>query len=198
GREGRMGGGGERRAGGYGGVRRDAAAELNIRVSTLDEEVAKRRERSGKARRETEVIEPSVDPVDGPALFEDLRKVFTTYMAVLSPPAVVAMVLWVLHTYACDAADCSPILAITSPRPRCGKTRLLSILETLVFNCMLSSSVSAAALYRMIDKLHPTVLVDECDNLFTDKNPNPDVRAIFNAGNYRGSKVLRCVGDAHE
>jgi hypothetical protein len=183
----------------YDQVRTATAEELGIRVGTLDKEVASRRNgEKGKSKAEPETIEPCTEPVDGPVLFQELCKIFTTFMAVLSFQAIVALALWILHTYAFDAAEFSPIIIVTSPRPRCGKSRLLDILSALVFKCKLSSSITPAALFRSVDKWHPTFLVDECDNLFSKDNPKPELLAVFNAGNKRGSSVERCVGDNHE
>ena len=41
------------------------------------------------------------------------------------PEAVVAVVLWIAHTFALEFADATPYLAITSPEKGSGKTRLL-------------------------------------------------------------------------
>jgi len=40
--------------------------------------------------------------------------------------------LWIVHAHAHDTALTSPILAITSPTPECGKTTLLTLLDALV------------------------------------------------------------------
>ena len=46
--------------------------------------------------------------------------------------AAEAMALWILHAHAHDASVISPILAITSPTPECGKTTTLTALAMLV------------------------------------------------------------------
>ena len=51
---------------------------------------------------------------------------------VLSEGAAEALALWTLHTHAHDAARISPILAVTSPQKRCGKTKTLDVLGPLV------------------------------------------------------------------
>ena len=47
-----------------------------------------------------------------------------------------------------------------------------------------------AALYRVVDRDHPTLLVDEADDLFHRK---PDLKHIVNAGWTRGTKIPRVV-----
>jgi putative DNA primase/helicase len=183
-------------------VRRIARAERE-RIKEV-QQAAKRAKRAGggngggPGKGTPEAFDPSPSPVDGLILFDDLCHIFNTYMATLTPHAVTFLALWSIHTYAIDAADVSPILAITSPMPRCGKSRLLDLLEALVFRCKKSSGTTASAMFRSIDKHQPTLLNDECDTLFTKKNPNPELRAVFNAGNRRGATIERCVGDNHE
>jgi len=52
---------------------------------------------------------------------------------------------------------------------------------------------SEAVLYRYIDKEEPTVLLDECDALFGQKDTQ-HLRAILDDGFERGGGVPRCVG----
>ncbi len=85
---------------------------------------------------------------------------------------------------------------IHSAEKRCGKSRLLETLELLVASAWRVSSVSEAALFRKISQDHPTLLLDEVDAIFGAATERTEpLRAILNAGNRRGSKVARCVGD---
>jgi hypothetical protein len=72
-----------------------------------------------------------------------------------------AAALWTVHAHAHDAATTSPILAITSPEMRCGKTTMLEILQALTPKSILTSNVTAPALLRLVDRYSPTLLVDE-------------------------------------
>jgi putative DNA primase/helicase len=55
------------------------------------------------------------------------------------------------------------------------------------------SNITAAALYRAIDKFHPTLLLDEGDTFIND---DPELRGVINAGHTRHTaRVIRCVGD---
>jgi putative DNA primase/helicase len=101
-----------------------------------------------------------------------------------------------LHCYTIDAAFITPILLITSPVKRCGKTTLLELLGALVPKLLLASSITPAALFRSIEKYSPTLLVDEADTFLAN---NDELRGVINAGHTRGTaKVIRSAGDKHE
>lgn len=138
--------------------------------------------------------EPWSSPVVGADLVAELAATFQRY-AVLPPGRATALALWTLHAHAFEAADFSPRLALTSPTKRCGKTRVLEILESLVPKPLRIANLTAAVLYRVIEKAGPTLLVDEADSFLTERD---DLRGVINDGFKRGGSVLRCVGDDHE
>jgi len=109
----------------------------------------------------------------------------------------IAVVLWIVHTWVFDAFDYSPYLFITSPLKRCGKSRVFDCLQLLCNKSFLVISPTEAVLFRKIEQDTPTLLVDEVDTIFkqngTDENKE-GLRAILNAGFYRGAIVPRCVG----
>jgi hypothetical protein len=54
---------------------------------------------------------------------------------------------------------------------------------------------SEAVLYRKIEAVSPTLMLDETDAVFDKKNGSTEpLRALLNAGNRRGTSVPRCVG----
>ena len=58
---------------------------------------------------------------------------------------------------------------------------------------------SEAVLFRKVDKVRPTLLVDEVDAIFgKDSKATEGLRAIFNSGYRVGAKVARCVGNGHD
>src|SRR5262249_20636531 len=58
----------------------------------------------------------------------------------------------------------------------------------IVRRSLLSVGISAAALYRSIERWHPTFVIDEADEAFVD---NPDLRQVINSGWTRGQGVVR-------
>src|SRR5262249_48941560 len=81
------------------------------------------------------------EPVDGAVLLDDLVAIVKKYV-VLPDGAAEASALWVLHTYCIEALDTSPILAITSPQRRCGKTTLLTVLGAAGRRAISASNIS--------------------------------------------------------
>jgi hypothetical protein len=109
------------------------------------------------------------------------------------PHQLVAIALWVLHCHTYQQFMVSPRLALTSPVRGCGKSLTLSIIEHLVPRPHRTDSISPAAVYRLIDREHRTLLVDEADNagLMT----NGLLRAIFNSGHRKGGRATRVIKD---
>jgi putative DNA primase/helicase len=55
---------------------------------------------------------------------------------------IVTIALWVAYSYAFDSFECLPLLLITSPEKRCGKTTLLAVLWALVPRLLLASNLT--------------------------------------------------------
>ena len=170
-------------------------------MDTLDKEVARLRSdgsqvvtgNSGSVS--LEEPEPWPHPVDGAGLLDSLVKTISAHI-VLPPGAAEAMALWVLHAHAHEASTISPILAITSPTPECGKTTTLTALNALVPRALSASNITSAALFRAVEKWRPTLLIDEADTFLKDSD---ELRGILNSGHARASAwVIRTTGDDHE
>jgi energy-coupling factor transporter ATP-binding protein EcfA2 len=116
-----------------------------------------------------------------------------------------AIALWVLHTYAHSIALVSPRLGITSPTPGCGKTTLLDWLAGVTPRSLEAVNVSPAAVYRVIEKARPTLLIDEADSFLHDSEELRGVLTAWLHGERRdmvGARVaieslLRDEFDAH-
>ena len=139
--------------------------------------------------------EPSSEPVDGVRLLDELAATFRRHVA-LPEGAAEAQALWIVHSYALDAAFASPLLALTSPEKRCGKTTNLEVLAALASCPLPASNITPAALFRAIEKFHPTLLVDEADTFLAT---NDELRGVLNSGHTRTTaQVIRTVGEDHE
>lgn len=139
--------------------------------------------------------EPWPDPVDGVALLNAIANTFTRFL-ILPAGGADAGALWTVHTYLIDVLHCSPILAVTSPQKRCGKSTLLDVLKALVRRALGASNITAAALFRIVEMMAPTLLIDEADTFLAERE---ELRGIINAGHTRSSAVVvRTVGDDHE
>jgi hypothetical protein len=136
-------------------------------------------------------IEPA--SLDGAALLDELRGALTRYVVLPSPEAADAIVLWITGTHAAPAWHCAPRLDVTSPVKRCGKSRLLDIIEATCHDPLLTVNISPAALVRSISDDPPTLLLDEADTVFGPKaaDSHEDLRGILNAGHSRNRPYIR-------
>jgi hypothetical protein len=138
---------------------------------------------------------PWPDQVQGPDLLQDLANVFCQYI-VISASDATALALWSLLTYLSDSTWILPLLLITSPEKRCGKTLVLEVLQSMVLRPLPAANISAASLFRVVEKYRPTLLIDEADTFLGD---NEELRGVINSGHRRSSAfVLRCDGDDRE
>jgi putative DNA primase/helicase len=103
--------------------------------------------------------------------------------------------LWAIHTHAFECFGHSPRLAITSPEKQCGKTTTLDVLGELVARSLPTSNATTAAIFRTIEIVKPTLLIDEADTFLGE---NEELRGVLNSGHRRGGQILRTVGEGHE
>jgi hypothetical protein len=130
---------------------------------------------------------------DGLSLLRELEQ-FISGFVVLPPYALLAIVLWAIATNVFEIFDAFPFLILSSPAPRCGKTRTLEVLELIVARPKRTANVSEAALFRLADSAHPTFLLDEQETLSGKTERAEALRGLLNAGHRRGSKATRCTG----
>jgi hypothetical protein len=71
---------------------------------------------------------------------------------------------------------------------RCGKSTNLELLEMACHRPRITSNISPAALYRLIETCRPTILIDEAD---THLIHSTELRNVLNAGHKRGGRVTR-------
>src|SRR5262245_49135515 len=172
--------------------RKEEARKLGIKLETLDREVAKVR---AKQKTADDTLphwnfEPCPDPVDGAALLDAIRQVLRRYI-VLPQAADIALALWVLHAWTMDAGEISPFMVLVSPTKRCGKTSVLILLQYLTPRSVLASNISPSALFRYIELVRPTLLVDEADSFVKD---NEELRGILNSGHTKvAANVIRTI-----
>jgi hypothetical protein len=127
-------------------------------------------------------IDPWPDAVDGQELLNQLTKTIRRHVVLNSASAELAVALWIVLTYVEEYVDCLPMLIVMSPLKRCGKSTLLALLNRLVRKPLGLASTSSAALYRIMEKWRPTLLIDEAELLLKD---NEDLRLILNSGHTR-------------
>jgi hypothetical protein len=136
---------------------------------------------------------------EGVALLDEVHAALTRYVVLPSPAAVDAVVLWIAATHAQPAWAHAPRLVIRAPERRCGKSRLLDVVEATSHDPLITVNASPAAVYRSITPDPPVLLVDEADTIFGAKADGDEVlRGLLNAGHQRGRPTLRWDASANQ
>jgi hypothetical protein len=134
-------------------------------------------------------------------LVDEVRGFITRFCVFPDANTATAVALWTVHTHMIEHFHTTPRLALLSPEPGSGKTRVLEVLDLLVPEPMFSLSASPAAVFRTLAERQITLLFDEVDAVFSKRGKddnNEDLRALLNAGYKRGATIPRCVGTKHE
>jgi hypothetical protein len=129
---------------------------------------------------------PWPHPVNGADVLDAIVEVVQRHVH-LPREAAYATALWCAHSHALDLAWFNPRLAICSPVKRCGKTTLIEVLTGLVARPKPTSGVTPSVVFRMIDKWHPTYLIDEADGYLPN---NEELRSVLNSGHVRTSAFV--------
>jgi hypothetical protein len=175
----------------YDRVRKDEAARLGVRVTTLDDQVRQARA-AAHVPAGDDVDLPAPQPWLEPVRLTDLLTEITTAIArhVVLPPEMVDLIaLWIAHTWVSDQFDHTPRLGITSPTRQCGKSTLLEVLRHLCMRPLKADNVSSSSTFRIVQALSPiTLLIDEVDTFLS---ANDELRGILNSGFEKSGRVLR-------
>ncbi len=183
----------------YARARNDAAALLEVSTATLDKAVALEKRKgatdSGETQQPFADIEPHPQPIDPAALLNEVSETIRRYI-VLDVEQADAMALWAAFTWFIDAVKVAPLAIITAPEMACGKSQLLDLMAKIVMRPLSSNNMKTATLFRIAEKWHPSLMLDEVDLMLKSDD---EIINLVNAGHHRGaSQVWRLVGDNHE
>ncbi|WP_336696661.1 DUF3631 domain-containing protein [Curtobacterium sp. USHLN213] len=140
----------------------------------------------------------ATDTTNGARLLDDVRAQLERFVSFPSDAAAIAVTCWVAHTHILDRFDSTPRLAVLSPEPGSGKSRLLEVLAQLTHDPVETVNTSAAYLARRISgaTTPPTVLFDEVDTLFGVRArdaASEELRGILNSGHRRNGVYNRAA-----
>ncbi len=182
----------------YDRVRKNEASKLRIRAEVLDSEVHRVRKEIAYEASVQETLsrvptrEPWSEPIaDASALLHELAERYSRYL-VLPLGAADVMSLFTTHTYVVNAFIQSPRLNLSSDHGGCGKTTAIDVLASLCQRPLQTESMSGAVLYRVVEQIQPTLLLDELDAWLPG---NEEFRGLLNAGHKRDAVVFRCEGE---
>jgi len=181
--------------------RKKICKKLDWPVGDFDGQIRKRRpavasedELQGEPLK-IEEPDPYPHPVDGAQLLSAMSAFFSRFIIFERPSDPDVLALWALGTHCVDCFNIFPRLGLSSPDAECGKSSVLDILNCFVCRPLMTSNLTTASAFRVIELLHPTLLVDELDSFIESI---PDIGNLLNSGHKRGSHVLRVVGEKME
>jgi len=104
--------------------------------------------------------------------------------------------LWIIGTYFFPLFNCYPYIFITGVK-RVGKTKLLTVIKNLAFNAAMSSSMTAASVFRIVQNSRGTLLIDEIEQLASPEKMH-EIRQLLTEGYKRGGVAYRTEKQSEE
>ena len=186
----------------YDRVRAQEAKRVGVRVSTLDDEVTNQRkalDREPAQDQRSESTEPAPwsEPVNGAALLTEIADLVSTYVHLPTPKAS-TVALWSVMTWLHARLDLSPFLHLTSATRRCGKSALLEVMGTIVHRPLTTSNATVGAMFRLIERDAPTLLLDEIDRRFQSTDAKELIGIINSSQRRETASIYRCGSGDHE
>lgn len=131
-------------------------------------------------------------------LLDDVREAIRRFCVLPGEHELVAVALWCTLSHLLTKFDYAPRLVIRSAEKRSGKSRLLEIVDALVYSPLRAVNATVAFVFRSLDSNPPpTLLFDEADTIFGSRgvaDKNEELRGLLNAGFQRGLPFGRVVG----
>jgi len=122
-------------------------------------------------------------------LCRDIKSYILEHFDLKDKREATAICVWALGTYVYDVFDSYPRLVFYGPK-QSGKSKMLTFLSLTCNNSQYTIIPSTAAMFRIIQKWKPTLILDEF-NLYSS-NENKEVVAILRQGYKKGGKIPRC------
>jgi hypothetical protein len=143
---------------------------------------------------EAEKRERLASMVPNPAeVYREVRAILDRYIEA-DGDTLSVLALYVVATYFYRMFDAFPYLYVFGPR-QSGKTKLLTLMSRLCFHAVSTVNISTSALFRVIDGLGSTLVVDESDYL-GDAEGKSEMQKLLWSGYKRAlSNVMRTEGE---
>ena len=122
-------------------------------------------------------------------VFQDCVRLIKKYSELKDESDYFMIAIWLMGTYTFRAFETYPYLGFTGLQGS-GKSKILKILALSAFNGQQVVNISEASLFRDVESLRSTLILDECES-FNDRNAQQTLRSLLNSGYSKGAKVSR-------
>jgi hypothetical protein len=161
------------------------AERLGEDVDFLREEFAKLV--ADEEKTDVTSVEPWPELVDTRVLLTEVTAQLRRYVLMHDDDAV-AVTLWICFAWLHHIAVHSPLLGFDSPEGDTGKTTACDVVGFLTPRAYAVTELTGPSLYRFVDHMRPTLIIDDADDLFLRRR---DLKHIVNVGWTRGTKIPR-------
>jgi hypothetical protein len=178
-------------------------AKLKTLARQLDEDVEVLREEFAELRTEEEErikigeVDPWDEPVNTREILDAVTAQFGRYIIIHDRVIAPIIPLWIAFAYVHNIAHYSPLLVSESADTGEAKSAASKMVARLTPRPCIIVEPTGPAFYHLIDRLHPTLVIDDADKLLPRR---PDLAHIVNAGWMRGIPLPRVdakTGEVH-
>ena len=159
-----------------------------------DEGAEGRRDEGSETSAAPSSLRPSVPPSLRPSVPSSLCPSAPSSLRPSVPSSLSSqlstLALWTMLTYCFPAWEAVPYLHVSGPAGS-GKTRVFELLSRMALRPIVSSNLSAPALFRTLHEKGGTLLLDEADWLGEGSPEVAELRSILLAGYKRGGRATR-------
>jgi len=121
-------------------------------------------------------------------LYNDVKTYIYKHLDLVNPLGYNVLTSFVFSTWLNELFDFTPYLGFYG-REDVGKTRALETLKELCFHAWLTTGLTPATLFRLVERFNPTLLLDESE--FLTMKDKKEMIGLLNAGQRRGVLVPR-------
>lgn len=127
-------------------------------------------------------------------LWRQTRQYIIDHLDLPEKPLYDVLTSWIFATWTPERWTVVPYLFFYGPVAS-GKTRALEVLQKICYRGILGSNVSSAALFRGVEKWHPTVFLDETE--IYSREHRAEIIGLLNSGYRRGQYAWRVKSTDH-
>ena len=115
-------------------------------------------------------------------LFDKINTVLHTYIDLPDKESYIVLTLWIIGTYFYRLFDAFPYLDFVATK-RSGKTKTLELIKLTAFNSIMSPDLSGSSLFRLVEQIGATILLDEAEYFKNQKSEQAQhVRTLLMQG----------------